>query len=77
VTLQPHNVSGEARHLTILGPWDSDPENDVLSYLAPSIEPMLGKSTGDTVSFGNQDWTVQQIDVWRSQGVEPTKDTAP
>jgi transcription elongation GreA/GreB family factor len=77
VTLQPHNVSGEARHLTILGPWDSDPENDVLSYLAPSIEPMLGKSPGDTVSFGNQDWTVQQIDVWRSQGAEPTKDTAP
>jgi transcription elongation GreA/GreB family factor len=72
ITLQPHNASGEPRHLTILGPWDSDPERDVLSYLAPSIEPLLGRSPGDTVSFANQDWTVQKIDVWRSLDKDPT-----
>jgi transcription elongation GreA/GreB family factor len=65
VTLQPANGNGRARQLTILGPWDSDPENDVLSYQAPSIESLLGKDQGDVVSFANQDWTVQKIAIWQ------------
>ena len=32
---------------TILGPWDSDAENGVISYLAPLAAAFLGKSVGD------------------------------
>lgn len=34
-------------HYTILGPWDSDAERGVVSYLTPMAEAFLGKKLGD------------------------------
>ncbi len=57
--------SGETKVLTILGPWDSDPANGVMSYLAPAIQAILGKSAGETVQFLDDRFEVRSIRVWR------------
>ena len=49
--------SGETFKYTILGAWDSDPENNILSYLTPLGQSMLGKKSGEEVQIdieGNQ-----------------------
>ncbi|MEK9772392.1 MAG: GreA/GreB family elongation factor [Opitutae bacterium] len=49
--------SGEKIKYTILGAWDSDPENNILSYLTPLAQSILGRKTGEEVQIdieGNQ-----------------------
>jgi transcription elongation GreA/GreB family factor len=63
VTLRPQG-GGAAKVLTILGPWDSDPGNGVVSYLAPAVQPLLGRAPGDTVQFVDGSFTIDSIRVW-------------
>lgn len=57
--------SGKKINYSILGAWDSDPENDILSYKTPLAQQLLGKSAGDTVTTNiggsEEDWTVLSI----------------
>ena len=57
--------SGKTRRYSILGAWDSDPDNDILSYKTPLAKQLLGKSTGETVPTriggSEEDWTVLGI----------------
>ena len=41
--------SGAERRYTILGPWDTDFERGIISYLSPIAQALLGKTTGDRV----------------------------
>jgi transcription elongation factor GreA len=36
---------------TILGPWESDPENNIISYQTPFGKAMLGKTPGEYFNF--------------------------
>jgi transcription elongation factor GreA len=63
------NVStGKTYKYSILGAWDSDPENDVLSYKTPLAQALLGKEPGASASTkigGNEeDWTVVSLSRW-------------
>jgi transcription elongation factor GreA len=62
---------GKTQRYAILGAWDSDPENDVLSYKTPLAQQLLGKKSSDTVTIeigGNvQDWTVLKVERWVDQ----------
>ena len=53
---------------TVLGAWDSDPENNVLSYLTPLGQMLLGKKISDIVETdvaGNiQTWKVKGLSRW-------------
>jgi len=40
---------GSERSLSILGPWESSPENGIISYESELAEKLLGKGEGDTV----------------------------
>jgi transcription elongation factor GreA len=60
-------AGGEKAVITILGPWDSDPENDIFSYLARVAEGLLGKKAGDVVSFNEKPCLVDSIMVWQLQ----------
>jgi len=40
---------------TILGPWESDPENNVISYLSPFGGAILNKRVGDSFDFSMND----------------------
>jgi len=58
----------EERIVTILGPWDDDPERDILSYQAPGVQPLLGKATGDSVDLGlwgeSASYSIGLIESW-------------
>ena len=60
--------SGKTRRYSILGAWDSDPQNDVLSYKTPLAKQLLGKKTGEVVTTkigGNEeDWTLLKLARW-------------
>ncbi|MDR2314094.1 MAG: transcription elongation factor GreA [Spirochaetaceae bacterium] len=43
--------SGESEEYTILGPWESDPENRVISYLSPFGSTLLNKKKGEQFEF--------------------------
>lgn len=63
--------SGNTIRYAILGAWDSDPENNVLSYKTPLGQQLLGKVVGDTVTTkigGNEEqWTILTISLWLDQ----------
>jgi transcription elongation factor GreA len=50
VTLK-NNGSRKHEEYTILGPWESNPENGIISYLAPLGKAMLNKGIGDKFDF--------------------------
>jgi transcription elongation GreA/GreB family factor len=66
VRLEPVTDAASTLHLTILGPWDSDPGRGIVSYLAPAVEALMGRRVGDSVRFGEVDFLVGAIDVWTS-----------
>lgn len=60
--------SGENQKYVILGAWDSDPDNNILSYLTPLGQRLLGKKKGDSVETeveGNvQSWKIEDLSRW-------------
>ncbi|MBQ3670996.1 MAG: transcription elongation factor GreA [Treponema sp.] len=43
--------SGKEEKYTILGPWESDPENGVISYMSPFGNALLDRKVGEEFSF--------------------------
>lgn len=65
---------GGARTVTLLGPWDSRPEEEVYSYLADASKGLLGRKVGDRVSFLGDEGLIDAIEVWQRPGVgEPAE----
>ena len=59
-------LRGQAqRTITILGPWESRPEEDVISYESELAGELLGRKIGDPVQVGNESWTVETIEPYR------------
>jgi transcription elongation GreA/GreB family factor len=60
-----NNTSGKKESYTILGPWESDPENNIISYLSPFGSAILNKSVGEKFDFSINDekasYVVEQI----------------
>ena len=50
VTLLDKN-NGNTEEYTILGPWESEPDNRIISYLSPFGAAILNKIIGDEVDF--------------------------
>ena len=59
------NQTGNEETYTILGPWESDPDNNVISYMAPFGDAILNKKVGDVLQFTinehKYDYTVKNI----------------
>ena len=60
VTLLNKN-SGNKEEYTILGPWESDPDNRIISYLSPFGGAILNKAVTDIVDFTNNDEKVTYL----------------
>ncbi len=43
--------SSETEVFTVLGPWESDPDNGIISYLSPLGSELSGNTVGDEVRF--------------------------
>jgi transcription elongation factor GreA len=46
-----NNTSNTEETYTILGPWESDPNNQVISYMSPFGNAILNHREGETVAF--------------------------
>ena len=44
-------ISNQEEQYTILGPWESDPENNTISYLSPFGSKLIDKKVNDKVKF--------------------------
>jgi transcription elongation factor GreA len=56
-----NTVSGKEEAYTILGPWESDPENRIISYLSPFGGAMLNKKKGEKFEFSINERKVSYI----------------
>jgi transcription elongation factor GreA len=54
-------------HLTVLGPWDSDPAKNVLSYTSAAGAALLNAPPGTEVVYNDKKYTVEKIDVWKKE----------
>jgi transcription elongation factor GreA len=64
VTLH-NDSSGKQEEYTILGPWESNPDNNIISYLSPFGGAILNKTVGEKFDFSfdnkNVSYTVKSI----------------
>ena len=64
VTLYNEDTKAEETY-KILGPWESDPDNNVVSYMAPFGNAIMEKKVGEKASFTINDhkynYTVKSI----------------
>jgi transcription elongation GreA/GreB family factor len=58
-------VSGAERAVTILGPWDSKPEEAVYSYESEFAQGLLGKGPGEKVALPEGEAVIVAIAPWR------------
>jgi transcription elongation GreA/GreB family factor len=56
---------GGKRVMTVLGPWESKPEEDVISYESDLAKELLGKKAGDEVQVGGESWRVEGIEPYK------------
>jgi transcription elongation factor GreA len=61
-----HNVSKDRKEeYTILGPWESAPENNIISYQTPFGKAMLSKKAGEHFNFlsdgEKNSYTIEEI----------------
>ncbi|MDR3131411.1 MAG: transcription elongation factor GreA [Treponema sp.] len=56
-----NTASGKEETYTILGPWESDPKNRIISYLSPFGGAILNKKKGEKVEFSINDEKVAYI----------------
>ncbi|MEM6453684.1 MAG: GreA/GreB family elongation factor [Acidobacteriota bacterium] len=56
------DADGGDRVITILGPWESDPEAGVLSNESAQAQALIGAKPGDAVTLGDVDYTVGTIE---------------
>lgn len=52
---------GERRTVTLLGPWESDPEGGVISFESELGQALLGKKVGEAAQAGGTTYTVGAI----------------
>jgi transcription elongation GreA/GreB family factor len=56
---------GRERLITLLGPWESRPEEDVLSYESELGQRLLDQPVGTVLDLGGESWTLQAISPYR------------
>lgn len=60
------DTGGKEKVMTILGAWDSDPDNDIISYLSEMAQSLLGAKVGDTVDVVNKPMTIIDIKAYKA-----------
>lgn len=60
--------AGAERSATILGPWDSRPEDAVYSYESEFAQALLGKAPGDRVALSEGEAEIVSIAPWKELG---------
>lgn len=58
---------GEHMKYILLGPWDADPENHILSFQSKFAQAMRGRTIGEKFEFQGETFTVTDIDNYFDQ----------
>lgn len=58
---------GEHLRFTLLGPWDADPENHILSFQSKLAQAMKGSTIGEKFEFQGETFTIADIDNYFDQ----------
>jgi len=58
---------GEHTRFTLLGPWDADPEQHILSFQSKLAQAMKGKSVGEKFEFQGEKFAIADIDNYFDQ----------
>jgi transcription elongation GreA/GreB family factor len=61
VWLEPR-AGGARRAVTILGPYEADPEKGIVSHGSEAAQALLEKTPGETVRFDGGTWTVAAVE---------------
>lgn len=56
-------ADGSKRAVTLLGPWESDPERDILSHESELAQKLLGRHPGDTVDLPDGLFEIASIET--------------
>jgi transcription elongation factor GreA len=56
-----NEANGEGDTYTILGPWESDPDNRIISYLSPLGAAILNKKVGEKFQFSINDEKISYV----------------
>jgi transcription elongation GreA/GreB family factor len=56
---------GRSRELSLLGPWDSRPEEGIVSYESEIAQSLLGRAVGEEVDLGESRFRIQKIEAYR------------
>jgi transcription elongation GreA/GreB family factor len=64
-------ATNQAETFTILGAWDSDPDQGVISYLTPVAMALLNRKVGDEVEFelhgSKRRHRIEKIEAWKTE----------
>jgi transcription elongation GreA/GreB family factor len=58
-------ATGAERAVTILGPWDSRPEESIYSYESEFAQALLGQRMGERVRVSGEEMEVTAIEPWK------------
>jgi transcription elongation factor GreA-like protein/transcription elongation GreA/GreB family factor len=53
--------SGKKAHYTILGPWDADPDKNILSLNSKFAQAMVGKKEGESFNFRDEKFKIVEL----------------
>ncbi|MCP4663985.1 MAG: hypothetical protein GY856_52045, partial [bacterium] len=59
------STAGQTRTITILGPWDSSPREDILSNESDLAQKLLGRKVGDDVELAGERFAIVAIEPFR------------
>jgi len=55
------NAAGTQTSYMILGPWDADPDKNILSYNSKLAQALIGKRIGESVHFREEIFKILSI----------------
>ncbi|MDR2597744.1 MAG: transcription elongation factor GreA [Treponema sp.] len=56
-----NETAGQSEEYTILGQWESDPNNNIISYLSPFGSAILNKSTGERFDYVSNEGKISYL----------------
>jgi transcription elongation GreA/GreB family factor len=71
IVLATDLTTNQPESFTILGAWDSDPDQGVISYLTPVAMALVNRKVGDEVEFelhgGKRRHRIEKIEAWKTE----------
>ncbi len=61
------NSEGKKLTYTLLGPWDADPDQYILSFQSKLAQAMIGHKKGETFDFQGEQYKVEEINSYLNQ----------